>query len=904
MKKYLLVFVLMLAIVRLGVADSEIEIISPNGGETWVAGSDTVFTWDTKGEKPVNLEFSSNGGANWSPVANNVNEKEFAWRVPAVESDSCLFRVGTNPLEIFNPYLENVNFGRVYDIELSPTQDLAASASGIGIVIWNPITTDTLRIIKTMDDIIQVITWSPDGKYIASGTAHANLFKLNEIQVWEVATGKLIKTLYKSNYRETIREIEWSPDGKYIAAAHKNTAVIINFESSKLVNSFKVDADYVHRIFWHPESKEISFVADAYGGSYTEPDLLTTWDPFTGEKLRSYDINIAWDAAYSPDGKKIVATAYVVNIYDTETGESEEPIYKYISNHSNVVWSPDGRYIASVGNIGGDMYLNIYDYVNKTTLAGNIDCKGIYSWDSGSTKPCWSSDSKKLLFISSQGIKYFSIDSLSDISSHYRNTITRHKVYWNSDGTVYSPEGSTYFDAEDNHLIEKYEGYLGAPSPDDSKIIHLNNRGKLIFFDKIAKEKYIHPNEHGSGNVFYGISCLAWSPDGSKYYTGSAYKQIMICDASTHEIVDRIYGNWGQMRKIIISPDGEYLAAIDDYSATMWHIETKEKVYVGQANAIAWHPTEPIFIVSGKNRRAEMINVETGEAISHSIPENTDASALDWSRDGKYIALASYDWNLTIWDSTFTRILYSEELTNKKVYDVKFCPDSRRLLTGNTVGVVNMVYLYDKQYFTDISESTFSIKMPRLESYDIDLGECEMTQTKDSLLTDFLKNTGLYKCRVDSVWISGDDETAFNFENDFKEVTLNPQETQSNRITFTPNKSGDNTANLNIITQADTLVYSIIGRGVAFVSNSKSADIVSQTDGEITIEFSIPEESKVDAKVYDIMGRKVESLLENQIKKRGVYSETLDISEYCSGAYFVAIEIDGEIEVIKFIVTR
>ena len=71
-----------------------ITLLHPNGGEVFVAGSDTVITWS--GVTPadeVRLDFSADDGTTWVPVAARTSGLAYPWRVPMLESDRCLVRV-------------------------------------------------------------------------------------------------------------------------------------------------------------------------------------------------------------------------------------------------------------------------------------------------------------------------------------------------------------------------------------------------------------------------------------------------------------------------------------------------------------------------------------------------------------------------------------------------------------------------------------------------------------------------------------------------------------------------------------------------------------------------------------------------------------------------------------------
>ncbi len=71
-----------------------LKLIHPNGGEIFVAGSDTVITWEGVGpDEPVKLEYSTNNGTNWLTLSERVIGLSYNWRVPRIASSQCLARV-------------------------------------------------------------------------------------------------------------------------------------------------------------------------------------------------------------------------------------------------------------------------------------------------------------------------------------------------------------------------------------------------------------------------------------------------------------------------------------------------------------------------------------------------------------------------------------------------------------------------------------------------------------------------------------------------------------------------------------------------------------------------------------------------------------------------------------------
>lgn len=71
-----------------------ITLTSPNGGETWVAGSAYYIYWNSSGVSNVKLEYSTNGGSTWSTIiASATNNGSYNWPVPNTPSTTCLVKV-------------------------------------------------------------------------------------------------------------------------------------------------------------------------------------------------------------------------------------------------------------------------------------------------------------------------------------------------------------------------------------------------------------------------------------------------------------------------------------------------------------------------------------------------------------------------------------------------------------------------------------------------------------------------------------------------------------------------------------------------------------------------------------------------------------------------------------------
>jgi hypothetical protein len=77
-----------------GAAAGTLRLRRPNGGEVFGVGADTTITWE--GILPtdtVRLDYSTDGGASWSTIADTATGLEYRWRVPDSPSSRCLARI-------------------------------------------------------------------------------------------------------------------------------------------------------------------------------------------------------------------------------------------------------------------------------------------------------------------------------------------------------------------------------------------------------------------------------------------------------------------------------------------------------------------------------------------------------------------------------------------------------------------------------------------------------------------------------------------------------------------------------------------------------------------------------------------------------------------------------------------
>jgi WD40 repeat protein len=144
----------------------------------------------------------------------------------------------------------------------SPDGTRLATAGSDGTVrVWEAATCHLALTYRGQGEPVWAVAWSPDGTRIASGTGAAGengpVKVHNSVKVWNAQTGQTLLT-YAPDAGEYYA-VSWSPDGKYLATGgDDHTVTLFASATGRTIQVYKGHADVVWTAAWSPDGTKMA----------------------------------------------------------------------------------------------------------------------------------------------------------------------------------------------------------------------------------------------------------------------------------------------------------------------------------------------------------------------------------------------------------------------------------------------------------------------------------------------------------------------------------------------------------------------------------------------------------------------------------------------------------------------
>ena len=225
--------------------------------------------------------------------------------------------------------------GTVSSVALAPdAETLACGTNDNEILIWHMVTDKSKIILKGHKYEINHLTFSPDGKILASSS-------WNSIRLWDVITGEHITTVIPDV--DSRHKIRFAQNGdSLVFVNYEDKVLFLNTETRKIEKEIDINPNSPNSIALSSDGKMLAI------GS--KSDEIQIWDISTVKLLKTIQTSArTYDVAFSPDGKTIASCSEDIYLWDVETGKLINTFTGHTDQVFILTFSPDGDTLASGG---------------------------------------------------------------------------------------------------------------------------------------------------------------------------------------------------------------------------------------------------------------------------------------------------------------------------------------------------------------------------------------------------------------------------------------------------------------------------------------------------------------------------------------------------------------------------
>ena len=291
------------------------------------------------------------------------------------------------------------------------------------------------RVFESYSTGVYSVAFSPDRRWLATGN------KDKTIRVWEVATGRRVRTL--TGHTGWVTSLAFSPDSRWLASASLSGAVKLwDNETGREARTLAGHTESVNSVAFSPDGH---WLATASGDS-----TVKLWDVSTGQTLRTLSGHTAEvnAVAFSPDGKLIASGGAdnSVRLWDAATGQTAREL-KEPSEVFSLAFSPDGGTLAAAFKDGSVKLFDAATWAEARTLKGHAGgVRGVAFSPDGHRLATVSADASARLWDAATGAE------LSHLTGHTDAV----------NGVAFSPDGAWLTTASEDGSARVWDAQTGA----------------------------------------------------------------------------------------------------------------------------------------------------------------------------------------------------------------------------------------------------------------------------------------------------------------------------------------------------------------------------------------------------------------------------------------------------------
>lgn len=533
--------------------------------------------------------------------------------------------------------------------------------------------------------MITSVALSPDGTYALSGSWD------NTLKLWEVATGRLLRTSY--GHGAPVRSVAFSPDGaSVLSASFDKTVKLWDMATGRVIRTFEGHSGFVASAAFSRDGARVL--------SGSRDKTLRLWDTATGQLIRTFEghSDALLFVAFSPDGSRVLSGSSdkTLRMWDAATGQPIRTFEGHSDEVRSVAFSPDGSRVLSGSN---DKTVRMWDAatgqlirtfeghsegVNSVAFSPDGERVQSGSWDR--TSRLWDAATGRLVHTLVEG-------------NLGKNTPAGVPLVFSADGAHVLSGGFdtlTLWASATGRVIRTFEGHASSilsveVSPSGAHVLTGGRDGALKLWDaEIGR-----PIRTFKGHTDRVVA-IAFSRDGGRVLSGSDDKTLKLWNTANGQLIRTFEGHSGQVWRVNFLSDGNRLLSAssdpNDMSSGMtlklWDAATGQPIRsfnrsLDGAFTVDFSPDGAHLVVVGDGHTFELQHAATGQLI-RTFEGHTDAvQTIAFSPDGALVLTGSKDKTLKLWETASGRLVRTFAGHTAAVDTVAFAPSGERVVSSS-----------------------------------------------------------------------------------------------------------------------------------------------------------------------------------------------------------------------------